>query len=221
MKMVLYRVGHDLAEAQIQQQGLLDEINHRVKNTLGTVQSIARLSRGSAKDLPEYFVGFEGRLLALSQAYNLLTENNWVGAGLTAIVRQTLAPFAGPDRIKITGINLMLPAKVALAMSAALQELSTNAAKYGAFSTSTGHLQISWTVDGAGLVRLDWIESGGPIVRPPTRKGFGTQMITGTFRGEPGWSVDLDYRPQGLHCTMHFSLRPRGGLDANISAAAG
>src|SRR3954447_17651086 len=101
MNKVLYEVGRELADALKQQKSLLDEINHRVKNTLGTVQSIARLSRASAKDLNQYVVSFEGRLLALSEAYNLLTENNWVGVSLEAVVKRTLAPFAGPERVEI------------------------------------------------------------------------------------------------------------------------
>src|SRR5690242_10412318 len=113
MKRVLYRVGRELAGALKQQKALLDEINHRVKNTLGTVQSIARLSRASSTDVDQYAAAFESRLLALSQAYNLLTENNWVGASLETVVKRTLAPFAGPDRLEISGPDILLPPKLA------------------------------------------------------------------------------------------------------------
>jgi two-component sensor histidine kinase len=209
MKKVLHAVGRELAGALKQQRILLDEINHRVKNTLGTVQSIARLSRTSAHDLDQYVDAFEHRLLALSEAYNLLTENNWVGAHLDALVRRTLAPFAGSERLRISGPDILLPPKLALAMSATLQELSTNAAKYGAFSVASGRLQISWSVDPAGLVRLSWIESDGPPVRPPTRKGFGTQMIGSIFRSEAGWSVQQEFDPAGLRCTLQFHLQEK------------
>ena len=220
MKKVLYHVGSKLAGALKQQKALLDEINHRVKNTLGTVQSIARLSRASSSDLNEYAAAFEGRLLALSQAYNLLTENNWVGVSLESIVRQTLAPYAGPERLDIDGPDLLLPPKVTLAISAALQELSTNAAKYGAFSVPSGKLQISWTVDETGLVRLSWTERDGPLVHKPTRRGFGTKMITGMFAGETGWSVNLDFNPGGLRCVMQFWSRDQVDGDLPLMEAS-
>jgi two-component sensor histidine kinase len=219
MKKVLHAVGRELAGALKQQRILLDEINHRVKNTLGTVQSIARLSRTSANNLDQYVDAFEHRLLALSEAYNLLTENNWAGAHLDALVKRTLAPFAGSDRLRITGADILLPPKLALALSATLQELSTNAAKYGAFSVASGKLQISWTLDPTGLVRLSWIESDGPLVRPPTRKGFGTQMIGSIFRSEAEWSVQQDFDPAGLRCTLQFHLQEKAEA-ADWAAAA-
>ncbi|MGJ4930564.1 sensor histidine kinase [Bradyrhizobium sp. HKCCYLS2038] len=206
MKRVLFKVGGELASALRQQRDLLDEINHRVKNTLGTVQSIARLSRASASEVDDYVAAFEGRILALSEAYNLLTENNWVGADVRAIVERTLAPYAGPDRLTISGPSLLLPPKPTLALSAAIQELSTNAAKYGAFSTPSGKLDISWTGQERGIVRLSWIERDGPSVRKPTRRGFGTRMITGMFGSETGWSVELDFDPAGLRCTMRLGV---------------
>jgi two-component sensor histidine kinase len=220
MKKVLHAVGRELAGASKQQRILLDEINHRVKNTLGTVQSIARLSRTSADDLDQYVDAFEHRLLALSEAYNLLTENNWVGAHLEAVVKRTLAPFAGSDRLRISGPDILLPPKLALAMSATLQELSTNAAKYGAFSVASGKLQISWTVEGTGLVRLSWIESDGPLVRQPTRRGFGTQMIGSIFRSEAGWSVQQDFNAQGLRCILQFYLQQEKSEPPDWAAAA-
>ncbi|RXH15165.1 histidine kinase [Bradyrhizobium guangzhouense] len=220
MKKVLYHVGSELAGALKQQKALLDEINHRVKNTLGTVQSIARLSRASSNDLNEYAAAFEGRLLALSQAYNLLTENNWVGVSLVSIVRQTLAPYAGPERLEIDGPDILLPPKLTLAISAALQELSTNAAKYGAFSVASGKLHLSWNVDETGLVRLSWTERGGPLVHKPTRRGFGTKMITGMFAGEAGWSVSLDFNPGGLRCLMQFWSRDQADHDVTLMEAS-
>jgi two-component sensor histidine kinase len=221
MKKVLHAVGGELAGASKQQRILLDEINHRVKNTLGTVQSIARLSRTSAGDLDQYVDAFEHRLLALAEAYNLLTENNWVGAHLQAVVKRTLAPFAGSDRLRISGPDVLLPPKLALAMSATLQELSTNAAKYGAFSLPSGKLLISWTVDATGLVRLTWTESDGPLVRQPTRRGFGTQMMASIFSGEAGWSVKQDFDAKGLRCILQFYLQQEKPDQTDLAAAAG
>ena len=217
MKQVLHLVGGELASALRQQRDLLDEINHRVKNTLGTVQSIARLSRSSASDVDHYVAAFEGRILALSEAYNLLTENNWVGADVRAIVERTLAPYAGPDRLTISGPSLLLPPKLTLALSATIQELSTNAAKYGAFSTPSGKLEIAWTGQESGIVRLIWIERDGPLVRKPTRRGFGTKMITRMFGAETGWSVDLDFDPDGLRCTMQFGVEADDEKDVRLT----
>ncbi len=216
MKKVLYEVGGELASALRQQRDLLDEINHRVKNTLGTVQSIARLSRSSASGVDQYVTAFESRILALSEAYNLLTENNWVGAD-GAIIERTLAPFAGSGRVNISGPSLLLPPKLTLALSAAVQELSTNAAKYGAFSTQSGKLDISWTGQESGVVLLLWIERDGPLVRKPTRRGFGTKMITSMFGSETGWSVNLDFDPGGLRCAMQFRVQDEGREEVRLT----
>lgn len=220
MKKVLHKVGRELAEALKQQKALLDEINHRVKNTLGTVQSIARLSRASSKEVDQYADAFEGRLLALSEAYNLLTENNWTGATLESLVRRTLAPFAGSDRLEVSGPPILLPPKLALALSAALQELSTNAAKYGAFSAPSGKLAVSWKTEESGRVALNWIERDGPLVRKPNRRGFGTKMINGIFAAEAGWSVSLEFEPGGLRCLMQFYPREKEGGEVRMFAAA-
>lgn len=194
-----------LRSALQQQKGLLDEINHRVKNTLATVQSMARLSRASAQRLEDYASSFEGRLLALSEAYNLLTANNWVGASLHDIVRTTLAPYAGPERLAVYGPSILLPPRLALALSAAVQELSTNAAKYGALSRPAGRVEVAWTRLSGGAVCLTWSETGGPHVSKPTRQGFGTKMIRAIFATEPEWALSLDFEPEGLRCTMQFS----------------
>jgi two-component sensor histidine kinase len=190
-----------------------------VKDTLGTVQSIARLSRASSKDVDQYAAAFESRLLALSQAYNLLTENNWVGASLETVVKRTLAPFAGPDRLQISGPDILLSPKLALAVSAALQELSTNAAKYGAFSVPSGSLIVSWSIEDAGIC-LTWIEKGGPLVHKPARRGFGTKMIASMFDAEAGWSVNLEFHPAGLRCRMQFRPQEPEGDAVEMLAAA-
>jgi two-component sensor histidine kinase len=218
IKQALFEVGQDLATAMRQQRGLLDEINHRVKNTLMTVQSIARLSRSSARTQEQYAAAFEQRLVALSQAYNLLTANNWEGASLRTIIRQTLAPFAGSERIDMQGPDLMLAPRVALAIAAAVQELSTNAAKYGAFAIPQGRLAVHWHRDPDGLVHLQWTELDGPPVRAPERRGFGTRMIEGTFEGEAGWSLTMDFAASGLRCAMTF--RVDGGEAVTLGAAA-
>jgi two-component sensor histidine kinase len=128
------------------------------------------------------------------------------------VVRRILAPYAGADRLDIRGPRVLLVPKVALAITAAVQELSTNAAKYGGFSVASGKLTVSWTNAESGSVRLLWIETDGPRVQEPSRQGFGTKMIAGIFAAEEAWSVDLAFEPSGLRCTMHFW--PRGHDEA-------
>ncbi|MEA3022156.1 MAG: hypothetical protein QOK01_1008 [Alphaproteobacteria bacterium] len=192
----------DVRTGMKRQQILLDEINHRVKNTLATVQSIARVSLSSATTMEDYAEAFERRLIALSGAYNLLTENNWEGADLRTVVERTLAPFAHGARTSLSGPALTLTSKLTLAMSAAVQELSTNAAKYGALSVEQGRLDVSWSRQDDGRIAFSWIERDGPPVRKPTRRGFGTRLIQDILALDSGWSVTLDYAPEGLRCTM-------------------
>jgi len=194
----------DVRTAMKRQQILLDEINHRVKNTLATVQSIARVSLSSATTMEEYAEAFERRLIALAGAYNLLTENNWEGADLRTIVERTLAPFARGGRTSLSGPALTLTPKLTLALSAAIQELSTNAAKYGALSVEQGRLDVSWSRQDDGRIAFIWIERDGPPVRKPTRRGFGTRLIQDILAMDSGWSVNLDYAPEGLRCKMHI-----------------
>lgn len=115
----------------------------------------------------------------------------------------------------------MLAPKAALAMSAVIQELSTNAAKYGAFSAPSGKLSVAWTVDDSGRVHLTWTEREGPPVQKPARRGFGTRMIASIFGGGAGWSVDLDFAPGGLRCAMQFHPQDEDRTAAKLMAAAG
>jgi two-component sensor histidine kinase len=172
-------------EAMRRQQILLDEINHRVKNTLATVQSIARASLSSATTLRGYAEAFEQRLIALSRAYNLLTENNWEGADLATIVRRTLAPFAGAGRTTLSGPPVALTPKLTLAVSAAIQELSTNAAKYGALSVEQGDIDVTWARESDGVIAFRWTERDGPAVEKPARRGFGTRLIQDILAADP------------------------------------
>ncbi len=184
---------------------LLDELNHRVKNTLAIVQSIANLTfKGSA---PAARADFEDRLLTLGAVHNLLTDQNWEGAGLDALVRTSLKPhLGGPrERLSFAGTDIRLKPKSAVAVSMALHELGTNAAKYGALSTGQGSVTVRWTTD-EGRFRLNWQESGGPAVAPPRRHGFGTLMIKRGLAAELQGEVEIDYRPAGVVCTIDAPL---------------
>ena len=188
---------------------LIDELNHRVKNTLSTVQSIVTQALHRPAEPDAIREAIETRLLALSRSHDLLTSGNWDGAGLRDLVNTALHPFEAvsgrPERFAIAGDNVYLPPKTTLSLAIALHELATNAVKYGAFSNETGTVTIDWTTvpaaTGDRLV-LRWTERDGPAVMPPTRKGFGSWVIERGLVHELGGRVALDYQPQGVVCTI-------------------
>ncbi len=188
---------------------LIDELNHRVKNTLATVQAIVWQALRTANDPLVIRQAIESRLFALSRSHDLLTRENWQGAGLHDLIRDTLEPFGVThdrrDRIVIAGENVRFPPKEALALSIAFNELTTNAVKYGAMANETGSILVDWSVEttqGGPRLLLQWREKGGPAVTPPARKGFGTQMIERGLAHELRGTVHLDYREEGLAVTM-------------------
>jgi two-component sensor histidine kinase/PAS domain-containing protein len=215
------------ARSDARQRLLINELNHRVKNTLATVQSIAAQSF-KAENSGVAQEAFEARLFALSKTHDVLTRENWEGANLHDIVEEALAPYRREqtERFTIGGARLQVPPRVALPLAMALHELSTNAAKYGAFSTDSGRVDVHWdvteTADGE-TVTLRWREQGGPTVQPPTRKGFGSRLIERGLTRELAGEVLLDYQPSGLCCTISFPL-PKvqwsGGEDVVVSEAA-
>jgi PAS domain S-box-containing protein len=198
------------ARSDARQRLLINELNHRVKNTLATVQSVAAHSFRIG-DPNAGRAAFEARLFALSKTHDVLTRENWEGANLQDIVQEAMAPYTrdNTERFKVVGEPLQLPPRIALPLAMALHELSTNAAKYGAFATESGEVIIEWALirveDGPRLV-LKWTELGGPPVQPPTHKGFGSRLIERGLTRELGGTVDLDYRPSGLVCTVSFPL---------------
>lgn len=188
---------------------LIDELNHRVKNTLATVQAIVWQVLRTANDPVAIREAIESRLFALSRSHDLLTRENWQGAGLLDLIRDTLEPFGVTDgrehRIVIAGENIRFPPKEALALSIAFNELTTNAVKYGALANETGSILVEWNVEttqGGPRLILQWRENGGPAVTPPTRKGFGTKMIERGLAHELKGTVHFDYREAGLVVTM-------------------
>jgi len=194
--------------ADEEQKILINELNHRVKNTLATVQSI---SMHTHRSTPEAFVQrFEGRLVALSKAHDLLTRRRWTGVGLGELLEQELAPYADADqsRIVMEGPELTLSARTGLALSMVLHELVTNAAKYGALSAEGGRVQVAWGLEERtnNILTLRWIESGGPRVDPPTRRGFGRQLIERNIIKDLGGKADLEFMASGLHCSISFQL---------------
>ena len=180
---------------------LVNELNHRVKNTLATVQAIAAQS---LQDVPaETRERFTGRLMALARANDVLVADEWRGGTLAAIAAQVASPFAeqGDRRFVVEGPEVHLPPKAAVAMALALHELATNAAKYGGLSTPQGCVELRWTVD-ESFLRLSWRESGGPPVAPPERAGFGARLIRRGLAVELQADVELDYAADGFACRV-------------------
>ncbi|HEY8571490.1 sensor histidine kinase [Phenylobacterium sp.] len=190
---------------------LVNELNHRVKNTLATVQSIAAQTLRSAPSAEQGRAALEERLLALSRAHDVLTRESWEGAELSEIVALAVSPYLGSDvaRIVTHGPSLRLPPRMALAIAMALQELATNAAKYGALSAPLGRLSIVWTHE-ARVVRLRWEEKDGPLVAPPLRRGFGSRLIERSLAAELGGEAAIDFAPTGVVCVITGAVEAPG-----------
>jgi PAS domain S-box-containing protein len=206
-------------DEQAQSRMLIDELNHRVKNTLATVQSIVWQALRTTSDRDVIRNSIESRLFALSRAHDLLTRENWESASLFDMVNDALEPFGVSDgraeRIVIRGENVRFPPQAALSLGVAFNELATNAVKYGAFSNETGSILIEWKIDRTGdgdRLILHWQEKDGPPVTPPSRTGFGSQVIERGLAHELQGTVRLDYRSAGLVCTMDI---PAPGTASN------
>ena len=198
---------------------LIDELNHRVKNTLATVQSIVTQAVRNSSDPQIVRESIETRIAALSRSHDLLGREKWEGAGLRDLVSDALAPFSvtegRAERFTIEGENIRLAPKAVLALGIAFNELATNAVKYGAFSNESGTISIKWVLkqrpEGRWLC-LHWRENGGPPVTQPTRKGFGSRVIEQGLTHELEGKVKLDYSPGGIVCTIDVPA-PRVVLD--------
>lgn len=200
----------DLKGAERRQQVLIDELNHRVKNTLATVQSIAAQTARDAASLADFQENYEGRLLALSRTHDLLSRNKWEGADLTRVLDQAFEAFGG-GRMRLNGPEVRLPPNSAVSVTMMVHELVTNAGKNGALSQAGGEVTISWSVAPDGeAVQLDWQEHGGPPVTPPGRRGFGTRLLErGVERNDDG-SPQISFDPKGLRCRMRIPLSDGG-----------
>ncbi len=188
------------------QRLMVNELNHRVKNTLASVQSIASQTLRTSGSMPDARQTLNARLAAMAGAHDILTRESWEGANLIDIVETAIGPYAGSGRIDISGPMVRLSPKAALAFSLTFHELCTNAAKYGALSAADGKVEVHWTLRGRTL-HLDWVEKGGPPAREPARKGFGTRMILGLGRELSGMA-NMAFTEAGLQCMIRASIEP-------------
>jgi two-component sensor histidine kinase len=185
---------------------LVNELNHRVKNTLTTVQSFAMQTLRGATSLGEGRKAFDARLIALSKAHDVLVRENWESAQLSEIIVEALAAYSATidNRVRISGQDLRIKPKAALAISMAIHELATNAIKYGALSDNSGQVEVSWSL--ARRFELRWIERGGPDVAEPSRAGFGSRLIRQGLPHELGAEVELRFDRGGLVCVIAAPL---------------
>jgi two-component sensor histidine kinase len=191
---------------------LINELNHRVKNTLATVQSIVAQTLRGAEATSRNRDMLTARLLALSKAHDVLTSEQWSGADLREIAAKAAQPFRsglGEERIRLSGPEVRLPPKTAIAVALALHELATNAVKYGALSTAEGHVEFTWTCaprDTCRELHMVWREVGGPPVAPPTRTGFGSRLIERGLSADLNGKVELTFPPEGVVCVIDATL---------------
>ena len=197
----------DLTEkkhAEDLQRLLLNELNHRVKNTLATLQAISGQTLRAARDLPSARETLDRRIRAMAQAHDLLTLRTWTGANLSDVVTRALDAFP-PAQVEMSGAPIDVSPKHALALSLALHELATNAIKYGALSCPEGRVSVQWGVQ-EGMLHLDWQESGGPPVGPPTQRGFGSRLIEELVPRDLGGNTKLDRDVSGVRCSITARL---------------
>lgn len=208
------RVVDDISEqkkADRHQKLLVNELNHRVKNSLATVQSITSQTLRNAQGTGEARKALESRIQAMARAHDVLTRENWESAELWEVVAEAVAPFSNvrEDRLHLGGPRVRVPPRMALSLSMALQELATNAAKYGALSGEQGQISISWHVATSSVrsrLRLRWEESGGPPVAMPSRRGFGSRLIERGLAQELDGEVRIEFAPSGVVCTVDAPL---------------
>lgn len=203
------RMATAIARGEMLHDLLIEELNHRVKNTLAILQSIATQTFRSASKAERE--KFEGRLGALAEAHNLLSQEKWEGSELKDVVGRVLQPYSlnAPERLRMSGPSVPLVPRLAVVVSMILHEIATNAAKYGALSNDTGKVALDWDViaeNNKQKLRLIWTESGGPVVTTPVQRGFGSRLIERSARDQLGGEATVDFLPRGVVYTVTCTL---------------
>ena len=206
------RMATTIARGEMLHDLLIEELNHRVKNTLAILQAIAvQTFRSASRTERETF---EGRLGALAEAHNLLSKERWQGSELQDVVDRVLQPYllSNPGRMRMSGPKVPLSPRLAVVLSMILHEIATNAAKYGALSNDTGTIRLDWEIvaESAKKLRLVWTEAGGPHVTAPVQRGFGSRLIERSARDQLGGEATVDFLPHGVVYTVTCSLEDDG-----------
>ena len=211
--------GHPIATAVIrdvtdrkveekQRQMVAEEVAHRLRNTMAVVNSIVSLTARAASSAAEFKNALLGRFAAISRTNESLIRHSWNNASLRELIESELGPYQCEDgRIVLEGPDIAIDREVAVALALVFHELATNASKYGALSTPTGRIEVRWraTVSEKRWLELKWQETGGPVVSPPTRRGFGTELISKSLRGHQG-EAELTYLAAGVSCSLRLPL---------------
>jgi two-component sensor histidine kinase len=207
------RMATTIARGEMLHDLLIEELNHRVKNTLAILQAIAvQTFRSASKAERETF---EGRLGALAEAHNLLSNEKWRGSGLRDVIGRVLRPYLldNPERVRMSGPSIPLSPRLAVVLSMIVHEIATNAAKYGALSNDTGTVRLDWEIlaeTARPKLRLIWTEAGGPPVTTPVKPGFGSRLIERSARDQLGGEATVDFLPSGVVYTVTGSLEDEG-----------
>ena len=202
-----------IVQAEEHQRLLVNELNHRVKNMLTVVISLATQTLRGATTLAEFSETFVGRVHALTAAYSLLSSEAWQSVSLREVINEELKPFMAGEKnanIVLDGPAIKLQPRAALALGMAIHELTTNAVKYGALSVAEGSVSVTWRVEQQAddkELTLEWVESGGPVVAPPTHRGFGTKLIERGLRQDMSAVVTVEFAPAGLRARLRAPLR--------------
>jgi two-component sensor histidine kinase len=199
----LINAQQNIEDKNRQARTLMDELNHRAKNTMAALQALARYSYRPGETGDGFHERFEGRLLTLSKTHDLLMQMKWDGASLQKIARNELDAYG--ERVAIKGEDVFLSPRMALSLSMVLHELATNAAKYGPLSREEGTVALSWGIVGEEL-HLEWRELGGSGVIAPEESGVGMRLIESSAKKELGGTVQFDFRPEGLVCKLAVPL---------------
>jgi two-component sensor histidine kinase len=193
--------------AEERQSLLAREVDHRAKNALALAQSIVRLTR--ADTINAYVEAVEGRINALARVHTILSLSSWRGAEIGRLVADEMAPYASGTQVRAGGPEVSLQPATAQTLALVLHELLTNSAKYGALSTRSGQLSIGWQIVD-DMLAMTWEETGGPVVREPTTRGFGTRGILAGIEAQLGGQVSFDWRAEGLVCRLEVPVTERG-----------
>ena len=212
---ILFREVTERKRHERERELLVRELNHRVKNMLAVVSSIANQTMRTSPDMTSFVDAFGGRIRSLSRAHQILTQSNWEGADLRDLVEQMVDHFVAGDkaRVELTGECVILDPNAALSLSLALHELATNALKHGAWSGSEGKVSIGWRDSEDGRLVLDWQETGGPEVTAPKRSGFGSKLLERGVARELGGHVSVKFHKQGVHCRIELERERNGDTE--------
>ena len=224
LDVVLRRItdaARDRKAATDRDQMMMAELDHRVKNTLANIEALVMQTSRSADTVSTFVEGLAARIHSMAKAHSLLSQSRWEGVSIKSLLTEELDPYIqGHTGFDISGQDIVLAAKSALALSLAIHELATNAAKYGALSAPAGQIKIRWTLTERGGLKLSWTESGGPTVKPPTRRGFGSTLIERALAMETDGKAKLQYLPGGVVCDVELPPACMAALLVDSAAVA-